>query len=120
MLDSRVDFLVRLLPFDVLERVPAPDVLLRHILERVPVDILGRPTEALDVALGLLAVGALARLFTLNVLEKLPALYVLAGLPALDILGMRLPILDFLARRPTVDVLALSSVNTPARAPALQ
>ena len=63
VLDSRVDFLVRFLPFNVLERVPAPVVLLRHILERVPVlDIMGRPTEALDVALGLLAVDALTKL----------------------------------------------------------
>ena len=120
VLDSHVDFLVRLLPFNVLERVPAPNVLLRHILERVSVlDIFGRPTEVLDVALGLLAVEALAKLFALDDLEKLPALYILATLPALDILGMRLPILDFLARRPTVDVLALSSINTLARVPAL-
>ena len=120
VLDSHVDFLVRLLPFNVLERIAAPDVLLRHILEGIPVlDILGKPTEALDVALGLLAVDALARLFAPDVLEKLRALYILTRLPALDILGMRLPILDFLARRPTVDVLALSFVNTMARVPAL-
>ena len=120
VLDSHVDFLVRFLPFNVLERVPAPDVLLRHILERVPVlDIMGRPTEALDVALGLLAVDALTKLFALDVVEKLRALYILTRLPALDILGMRLPILDFLAKPPTVDVLALSSVNTLARVPAL-
>ena len=121
VLDSHVDFLVRLLPFNVLERVPAPNVLLRHILERVSVlNIFGRPTEVLDVALGHLAVEALAKLFSLDVLEKLLALYmILARLPALDILGTRLPILDFLARRPTVDVLALSSVNTPATVPAL-
>ena len=120
VLDSPVDFLVRLLPFNVLERVPALNVLLRHILERVSVlDIFGRPTEVLDVALGLLAVEALVKLFALDDLEKLPALYILARLPALDILEMRLPILDFLARRPTVDVLALSSINTLARVPAL-
>ena len=120
VLDSPVDFLVRLLPFNVLERVPAPDILLRHILEGIPVlDILGRPTEALDVGPGLLAADALAKFFALDVLEKLLALYmILARLPALDILGMRLPILDFLARRPSVDVLALSSVNTLARVPA--
>ena len=119
VLDSPVDFLVRLLPFNVLERVPAPDILLRHILEGIPVlDILGRPTEALDVGPGLLAADALAKFFALDVLEKLHALYILARLPALDILGMRLPILDFLARRPSVDVLALSSVNTLARVPA--
>ena len=120
VLDSPVDFLVRLLPFNVLERAPAPDVLLRHILEGIPVlDILGRLTEALDVGLGLLAVDALAKLFALDVLEKLPAPYILARLPTLDILWMRLPILDFLARRLTVDDLVLSSVNTPARVPAL-
>ena len=119
VLDSHVDFLVRPFPFNVLERVPAPNVLLRHILERVPVlDIFGRPTEVLDVALVLLAVDALVKLFALDVLEKLPALYILVRLPALDIPGMRLPILHFLARWPTVDVLALSSVNTLARVPA--